>query len=48
VKERLVICNEEYTDGRARVTQIDRRARPVGHTYFVLFRTFAHPETRLK
>jgi len=29
VKERLVICNEEDTDGRARVTRDERRVLPV-------------------
>jgi len=29
VKERLVICNEEDTDGRARVTRDEERVLPV-------------------
>jgi len=29
VKERLVICNEEGTDGRARVTRDEERVLPV-------------------
>jgi len=29
VKERLVICNEEDTDGRARVTRNEERVLPV-------------------
>jgi len=29
VKERLVICNEEDTDGRARVTRDEERFLPV-------------------
>jgi len=32
VKERLVICNEEDTDGRARVTR-DEELVPVLHVY---------------
>jgi len=30
VKQRLVICNEEDTDGRARVTRDEERVLPVG------------------
>jgi len=30
VKERLVICNEEYTGGRARVTRDEERVLLVG------------------
>jgi len=30
VKEPLVICNEEDTDGRARVTRDEERVLPVG------------------
>ena len=30
MKERLVICNEEDTDGRARVTRDEERVLPVG------------------
>ena len=29
MKERLVICNEEYTDGRARATRDEERVLPV-------------------
>jgi len=29
VKERLAICNEKDTDGRARVTRDDERVRPI-------------------
>jgi len=32
VKERLVICNEEDTDGRARVTRDEERVLPVDRT----------------
>ena len=32
VKERLVICNEEDTDGRARVTRDEERVLPVDLT----------------
>ena len=32
MKERLVICNEEDTDGRARVTRDEERVIPVDIT----------------
>jgi len=32
VKDRLVICNEEDTDGRARVTRDEERVLPVDWT----------------
>ena len=32
MKERLVICNEEDTDGRARVTRDEERVLPVDRT----------------
>ena len=32
MKERLVICNEEDTDGRARVTRDEERVLPVNRT----------------
>jgi len=32
VKDRLVICNEEDTDGRARVTRDEERVLPVDLT----------------
>ena len=38
VKERLVICNEEDTDGRARVTRDEERILPVDWTEIRLCR----------
>ena len=38
VKERLVICNEEDTDGRARVTRDEERVLPVDWTEIRLCR----------
>jgi len=38
VKERLVICNEEDTDGRARVTTDEERVLPVDWTEIRLCR----------
>ena len=37
-KERLVICNEEDTDGRARVTRDEERILPVDRTEIRLCR----------
>ena len=38
MKERLVICNEEDTDGRARVTRDEERVLPVDRTEMRLCR----------
>ena len=38
MKERLVICNEEDTDGRARVTRDEERVLPVDCTEIRLCR----------
>jgi len=40
VKERLVICNEEDTDGRARVTRDEERVLPIINFNYFLKKTF--------
>ena len=37
VKERLVICNEEDTDGRGRVTRDEERVLPYRQRWYWLF-----------
>ena len=38
MKERLVTCNEEDTDGRARVTRDEERVLPVDSYHHLPFR----------